>query len=390
MSRCCRTATSSCAARCTSRPTTSEGKFALLGSDPAELFSTIVHNIEHADAPWLQRKVAYDNIGAEALPALQDETRQAGLDFVRRANALLASYDRDRHPDAPGGARSRVVVGVYYFEEPVAALSRRPTTRRRRAAAGARAHPEEAMSWRPRWPRRWRASLRSAARRKAASPAPASALVSGNVTLVSDAGAQTARRCRSRSASASPSSRASRAPPTRTAPSQLRGDFSGAVTLQFANAADGAEIGPLTLEIPAGSQTVLENIEIRTNAPPPERVRPPAVRQLDVFGRLDLVECSADGSGTLLVSDDGRPPRQFMVAPDRRHRDRRRATGAAGLRGCRPGAVVAASRACCASRDQTIVAVRVVVVAARAAAPQPGPRPERLRGMVTAVACPRG
>jgi len=97
----------------------SEGKLVLLGSDTAELFSTIMHNIEHGDAPWLQRKVVYDNIGSAALPALHDEARHAGLDFIRRANALLASYDRDRHPDAPGGRRSRVVVGVYYFEEPV-------------------------------------------------------------------------------------------------------------------------------------------------------------------------------------------------------------------------------------------------------------------------------
>jgi len=99
----------------------SEGKLVLLGSDPAELFMTIVHNIEHQDAAWLQRKVVYDNIGADALAALREEARQAGLDFVRRANALLASYDRDRHPDAPAGRRARVVLGVYYFEEPFAA-----------------------------------------------------------------------------------------------------------------------------------------------------------------------------------------------------------------------------------------------------------------------------
>lgn len=99
----------------------SEGKLALLGSDPAELFVTIMHNIEHGETPWLQRKVVYDNIGGDALPVLQEEARRAGLDFVRRANALLASYDRDRHPDAPRGRRSRVVVGVYYFEEPVTA-----------------------------------------------------------------------------------------------------------------------------------------------------------------------------------------------------------------------------------------------------------------------------
>jgi hypothetical protein len=118
----------------------SERKLALLGSDPAELFSTIMHNIEHSDAPWLHRKVVYDNIGSEALAALQEEARQAGLDFIRRANALLASYDRDRHADAPGGRRSRVVVGTYYFEEPVEpappADDARDVTPRRRRVPG--------------------------------------------------------------------------------------------------------------------------------------------------------------------------------------------------------------------------------------------------------------
>ncbi|HUI25695.1 MAG TPA: DUF6502 family protein [Candidatus Kryptonia bacterium] len=100
--------------------TDAEAKFALLGSDPAEVFASIVHNIERADAPWLQRKVVYDNIGSDALADLREEARRVGEEFVRRANALLASYDRDRRPDAPAGTRSRVVLGAYYFEEPAA------------------------------------------------------------------------------------------------------------------------------------------------------------------------------------------------------------------------------------------------------------------------------
>lgn len=111
----------------------SEGKVVLLGSDTAELFSTIMHNVADGDTPWLQRKVVYDNIGADALPALQEEARSVGLDFVRRANALLASYDRDRHPDAPGGERSRVVVGIYYFEEPVVSTEARDDAGGRKA-----------------------------------------------------------------------------------------------------------------------------------------------------------------------------------------------------------------------------------------------------------------
>lgn len=96
-----------------------EGKLALLGTDPGELFSTIVHNIEDEDRPWLQRKVVYDNIGSDGLVQLADEARRLGEEFLRRANALLASYDRDRNADAPAGKRSRVVVGAYYFEEQV-------------------------------------------------------------------------------------------------------------------------------------------------------------------------------------------------------------------------------------------------------------------------------
>ncbi|MBI3782352.1 MAG: hypothetical protein HY270_03015 [Deltaproteobacteria bacterium] len=94
-----------------------EGKLALLGSDPAEVFRTIIHNIEQPDTPWLQRKIVYDNIGSDALPQLKEEARRIGTEYMRRANALLASYDRDRHPGAAGGKRSRVVLGTYYFEE---------------------------------------------------------------------------------------------------------------------------------------------------------------------------------------------------------------------------------------------------------------------------------
>lgn len=97
-----------------------EGKLTLLGSDPAELFSTIVHNIEHPEAPRLQRKVVYDNIGAEALAELRTAAREAGEQFIRRANALLARYDRDRNPKAPDGKRVRVALGTYYYEEEAA------------------------------------------------------------------------------------------------------------------------------------------------------------------------------------------------------------------------------------------------------------------------------
>ena len=94
-------------------------KLDLLGSEPAELFRTIAHNIEQPDAPWLQRKVVYDNVGADALPELRAAARDEGEALIRRANALLGARDRDRNPDAPGGERSRVVLATYWYEQPV-------------------------------------------------------------------------------------------------------------------------------------------------------------------------------------------------------------------------------------------------------------------------------
>jgi hypothetical protein len=95
-----------------------EEKLAILGSDAAELIGAISHNIDNpSDEAFLQRKVYYDNIGSEALAELRRRVREVGGSFVQQVNELLASYDRDRNPQAPGGARKRTVVGVYYIEE---------------------------------------------------------------------------------------------------------------------------------------------------------------------------------------------------------------------------------------------------------------------------------
>jgi histone H3/H4 len=100
-----------------------EGKLTLMASDPGEVFSTIIHNVEHPDQPWLQRKVVYDNVGSDALETLRESARATGEEFIRKSNVLLAEHDRDRNPEAAGGSRSRVVLGVYYFEESEARLS---------------------------------------------------------------------------------------------------------------------------------------------------------------------------------------------------------------------------------------------------------------------------
>jgi hypothetical protein len=109
-------------------------KLTFLATDPAEVFRTIMHNIEHPDAPRLQRKVVYDNVGADALPEIRAAALRTGEQFIRRANALLAAHDRDRNPRAAGGQRTRVVLGTYYYEEEAAPTAPTPPVRRAHTA----------------------------------------------------------------------------------------------------------------------------------------------------------------------------------------------------------------------------------------------------------------
>jgi hypothetical protein len=95
-----------------------EEKLAILGTDASELISAIAHNIaEPQDDAFLQRKVYYDNVGADALADLRQRVRQLGGTFIQDVNQVLSACDRDRHPEAPGGARKRTVVGLFYFDE---------------------------------------------------------------------------------------------------------------------------------------------------------------------------------------------------------------------------------------------------------------------------------
>ena len=90
----------------------------MLGEDVAEFASVIAHNLEApVHEAFLQQKVIYDNIGDEALENLRRELRRLGEAFLRRINKVVAQRDRDRNPEAPGGERRRVVMGVYYFDD---------------------------------------------------------------------------------------------------------------------------------------------------------------------------------------------------------------------------------------------------------------------------------
>jgi Family of unknown function (DUF6502) len=94
-------------------------KLAMLREDPADLVETMLRNIfEEVSEPLLQRRVSYDNVGADGVAKLRRQVRSAAETFLRRIDKLFAKYDRDRNPKAPAGERQLAGLGVYYFESP--------------------------------------------------------------------------------------------------------------------------------------------------------------------------------------------------------------------------------------------------------------------------------
>ena len=95
-------------------------KLNILGTDVALLIGTIDHNMHAAnEKPRFQRKVAYDNLPAEALPRLRELTQKHSQIVLEEIDRYLCQHDRDINPSIQGNARKHAGIGIYYFEEDV-------------------------------------------------------------------------------------------------------------------------------------------------------------------------------------------------------------------------------------------------------------------------------
>lgn len=95
-------------------------KIAILGKDVVDLVETIDHNLRaNGEDTRLQLKVEYDNLPAEAIPALRALASERGRKLLEEMNAWLAEKDRDSNPQSEGTGRVRAGIGVYYFEEDI-------------------------------------------------------------------------------------------------------------------------------------------------------------------------------------------------------------------------------------------------------------------------------
>ena len=96
-------------------------KLGILGTDVADLISTIDNNLQHSGTDLLfQRKVMYDNLPAEALPKFRSLSGTQAQALLERLDLWLSQHDRDSNPMVTGSGRVRAGIGIYYFEEKLA------------------------------------------------------------------------------------------------------------------------------------------------------------------------------------------------------------------------------------------------------------------------------
>lgn len=95
-------------------------KLDILGTDAADLIASIEHNLEPDVAErYFQRKVAYDNLPADYLPALRALLADRGQQLLETLNDDMARHDRDLGAATSDAPRRRAMVGIYYFEDEV-------------------------------------------------------------------------------------------------------------------------------------------------------------------------------------------------------------------------------------------------------------------------------
>lgn len=93
-------------------------KLEILGTDVADLIGSIEHNLEpEHERSFYQRKVAYDNLPAAWLPALQEMVRTRAQELLEELNEEMAAHDLDVAPEQDAKGGSRAMVGIYYFQE---------------------------------------------------------------------------------------------------------------------------------------------------------------------------------------------------------------------------------------------------------------------------------
>jgi hypothetical protein len=93
-------------------------KLHILGTDVQFLLSTIDYNLQQkTQTPRFQRKVAYNNLPVEALPAFRELSAERAQALLIELDRYLSKHDRDLNPQVKGTGRKEAGLGIYYFEQ---------------------------------------------------------------------------------------------------------------------------------------------------------------------------------------------------------------------------------------------------------------------------------
>jgi hypothetical protein len=91
-------------------------KITILGTDVSDLISTIDHNLEVTDQPYLQRKVSYNYIPAEKLPEIKKKIESIAQKSLESMDKILAENAVGKKAAKKTVAYTRTGIGIYYFE----------------------------------------------------------------------------------------------------------------------------------------------------------------------------------------------------------------------------------------------------------------------------------
>lgn len=91
-------------------------KIIILGMDTGDLIRTIDHNVTIPDNPWLQRKVAYNFIPQDKVPAIRRELTVIAQSSLEGMDKVLAEHAVKKSAANRNTKYVRAGIGIFYFE----------------------------------------------------------------------------------------------------------------------------------------------------------------------------------------------------------------------------------------------------------------------------------
>jgi hypothetical protein len=94
-------------------------KLDILGTDVADLITTIDHNLNSAEEDaFFQRKVCYLSFPADQIPKFRALSAERCQAILEELDKWMSRHDREPAEDAATGKHRRTGIAIYYFEGP--------------------------------------------------------------------------------------------------------------------------------------------------------------------------------------------------------------------------------------------------------------------------------